>query len=340
MSISDRIQYLVTRVTTRLPESVLLRLSGEPAVVVDGQRLDAQAQLLRNVRHRRDPRRLIEPSVEAGRKRYRHETRIFRGPVTPVGSVRDFEIPGAAGPLRVRHYAPEDANAHDLLVYLHGGGFTIGDLDTHDEPCRILCRSANVHVLAVDYRLAPEHPFPAAIDDTLAALAWVQANMAHRISIGGDSAGANLATVASRMTKTRPFAQLLIYPTTDAVGEYRSKELFGEGQILTSVDGEAFLRCYLGGARVRADDPRVSPLYARDLEGMPPALIVTAGFDLLRDEGEKYGHALTAAGNTVCARRISELAHGFIHLTGVCNAARRAMLTIAEDWRSLLDRRS
>jgi acetyl esterase len=334
------LQYLITRAIVSLPESVLLRLAGEPPLVVDGQRFDAQAHLLRNVRRKQVPYRLLEPDVAAGRQRYRAETRIFRGPVTKVGSVRELQIDGAAGPMRARHYAPIDTASRDLLVYLHGGGFVTGDLDTHDEPCRQLCRHARTHVLSVDYRLAPEHPCPAALDDTLAALAWAQENFPLHISIGGDSAGANLATVAARLAAKKPFAQLLIYPTTDHAGAYRSKELFGEGHILTNVDVDAFRDCYLGATTIANEDTRVAPLRAADLAEMPPALLITAGFDLLRDEGEAYARKLAAAGVTVRSWCASSLPHGFTHMTGVCAAARDAALTIARDWRSLLDEQS
>lgn len=344
-SFSERVQYLAARLTAHLPERVQTALSGQPPLVVDGQRFDAHAQLLRNVRRGRIPDGLIQPSVEAGRRRYRRETRAFRGPVTEVGAVRDFEIAGPAGPLRLRHYAPSDAAepARHLTVYLHGGGYVIGDLDTHDEPCRLLCRHAGVDVLSVEYRLAPEHPFPAALEDTLAALRWAQSNAALggalRVSIGGDSAGANLAAVAARLATREgapPTAQLLIYPVTDSVTDRRSYALFGEGHLLTMTDREDFRRCYLEGSGTSSDDPRVSPLLARDLGGLPAALVITAGFDLLRDEGEAYADALAAAGNVVRRQRVSDLGHGFIHMTGVCRAARRAVLGIAAEWRALL----
>ncbi len=157
----ERAQYAAVRLMSRLPASVKIALSGEPPVIVDGQQLDPQLQLLRSIRRRRGTPGLIEPSIAAGRARYRRDARVFRGPVTAVGSVRDLEVPGGSGPLRARHYTPPDCRpAAALTVYLHGGGFVIGDLDTHDEPCRLLCRLAETHVLSVAYRLAPEHPFP------------------------------------------------------------------------------------------------------------------------------------------------------------------------------------
>jgi acetyl esterase len=179
----DRLQYLAARATEYLPDRAKIALSGEPAIVLDGQHLDPQAQLLRTARRRRMPFGLIEPTIAAGRARYRRQAEIFTGPRTAVGAVRDFDIPAPGGALRVRHYVPPDTTGSPLLVYLHGGGFVIGDLDTHDEPCRVLCRDAQTHVLSVEYRLAPEHPFPAALDDAHAALGWARANAA---SLGAD----------------------------------------------------------------------------------------------------------------------------------------------------------
>jgi acetyl esterase len=280
------------------------------------------------------------------RARFRREVLIYGGRKTRVGAVRDFEIPGAAGRLRVRHYAPH-APASDLLVYLHGGGFVIGDLETHDEPCRLLCLHASTHVLSVEYRLAPEHPFPAGLEDALAALRWAQGNAgalgadAARVSVGGDSAGGNLAAVAAQLAvrERPPFAQLLVYPATDSVREERpSKGLFGRGFFLARTDCDAFFDHYTARTGARRDDPRVSPLRAPDLSGLAPALVATAGFDYLRDEGDDYARALRDAGNTVEWRRFTSLAHGFINMTGVCPAARAALVEVARDWRALLER--
>ncbi|MEO8033290.1 MAG: alpha/beta hydrolase [Acidobacteriota bacterium] len=344
-TVSDRIQFFVARATSWLPASAQIFLSGQPKRIVDGQQFDPQAQLLGRLRPRKPGYGLIRPTVEAGRRRYRHDTNTFRGPVTTVGTVRELELPGPDGPLRARHYLPPTLPARDITLYLHGGGWVIGDLDTHDEPCRILCREAGIHVLSLEYRLAPEHKFPAALEDTLAALTWLRENAASlgadpaRISIGGDSAGANLATVASRIAadgNKPPAGQLLLYPPTDFKGKRRSHQLFGQEALLTLADGEDFARCYLEGTGAALDDPRVSPLFA-NLEKLPPAFVVTAGFDLLRDEGEAYADALAAAGNIVRQHRVTGFGHGFIHMTGVSKTARRAVQAIASEWRDLLD---
>ena len=345
LRLADRIERLAARVLVRLPGRWHVRMSGEPPVSADGLTLDPHVQLVRVLRQRRNRHGLCEPTLELARARYRREALLFRGPATQVGAVRDFTLPGQGGPLRVRHYAPAAGGAQPLTVYLHGGGFTIGDLDTHDEACRILCRHGRVHVLAVDYRLSPEHPFPAALDDAHTALRWTQAHAAElgadpaRVAIGGDSAGGNLAAVTAIQTRgdAPPAAQLLIYPATDARNTRPSQQLFGEGYFLSNADRAAFTGYYLGGTGVDPRDWRVAPLYAADLSGLPPALVVTAGFDMLRDEGEAYASALQAAGSPARLSRVDAHGHGFLHMTGVSPGARQAMIRIAEDWRALLE---
>ena len=345
----ERVQLITARALARLPAWLQLRLSGQPPVVVDGQTLDPHVQLLLAIHRRRTPYGLSQPTPAAARARFRRDMLAAAGTKTPVGAVRDFDIPRAdAAPLRVRHYAPPttDGHARPLLVYLHGGGFVIGDLDTHDEACRLVSLHADTHVLSVEYRLAPEHPFPAALDDAHAALAWAQENAAAlgadaaRVALGGDSAGGNLAAVAARLATragSPPAAQLLIYPATDAQTERPSHQLFGAGFFLTRADCDTFFAHYTEATGVGRDDPRVSPLCADDLAGLPPALVVTAGFDVLRDEGEEYATRLRAAGVTVQVLRFPALAHGFINLLGISPAARRATVEIARAWRTLVE---
>jgi acetyl esterase len=204
------------------------------------------------------------------------------------------------------------------------------------------------HVLSVEYRLAPEHPFPAGLDDAVAALRWAQANAGQfgsqpsRVSVGGDSAGGNLATVAAQLTSKQspPAAQLLIYPATDSAGEERaSKGLFGRGYFITRADCDAFFKHYTSGTGASPDNPRLSPLRAADLSGLAPALVATAGFDYLRDEGDAYARALKDAGSPVLFRRFPSLAHGFVNMTGVCPAANAALAEVAREWRALLEQK-
>lgn len=343
----ERVERAVARLLLRFPSRVLVALAGSEPLIIDDQRLDAGVHFLRVMRAKRVRHGLTEPTIDAGRARYRRDSRAFAGRRTDVGSVRDLTVSGAAGPLGARLYRPRGAGSDgSLLVSFHGGGFVIGDLDTHDEPCRVLCRLARTAVLSIAYRLAPEHPFPAAVDDALAAWRWACANAGtsgidrSRISIGGDSAGGNLAAVVSLLTARTgeaPAAQLLIYPSVDPVTVRRSRELFGAGLFLTTRDVEAFERAYRGGQSGEGSDSRVAPLLAADLEGLPPALVATAGFDVLRDEGEAFAAALEAAGNSVRLLRFPSLTHGFIHMTDVSPAARRAMREVATEFRALID---
>jgi acetyl esterase len=341
-------QALIVRALLGMPAPLRRLVCGEDAHVVDGQTLDPQLQVLRTLQRWRGARGLVEPTHRHGRRRFRREMMALNAPLTPVHAVRDLAIDGPGGRLPLRHYAPAPAPApRPLLVYLHGGGFVIGDLETHDEACRLLCVHADTHVLAVDYRLAPEHPFPAGLDDARAALRWATAHAATlgadpaRVAIGGDSAGANLATVAARLAAREgrdvPCAQLVVYPATDSGAERPSRTLFGQGYFLATKDRDAFTAFYVGGAGVDGDDPRVSPLRAPDLHGLPPALVVTAGFDMLRDEGEAYANALRDAGTVVRAMRLPSMGHGFVNMTGFVAGAHRAMVDVARAWRALVD---
>src|SRR4051812_7456191 len=175
----ERVERAVARALARLPGRIPGVLSGMPAIEAAGERLDGHVQLVLALRRRRGQPGLVEPDASTGRARFRRETQVF-APTSPtaVAAVRDFSIPGPGGDLRVRHYTPAEGAGAPLTVYAHGGGYVIGDLDTHDEACRLLCRHSGVHLLSVDYRLAPEHPFPAGLDDVRAALRWAQANAA------------------------------------------------------------------------------------------------------------------------------------------------------------------
>jgi acetyl esterase len=326
-----------------LPERVQLVLSGKKAIVRDGQTLAPELQLILAV----DERRSVAPVTSPAelRKQQNAGARLVAGRPTRVGHVRDLEIDGAAGKLRARHYAPERGEGAPLLVFLHGGGFVFGDLDTHDAPCRVLCRHGGMHVLAVDYRLAPEHPFPAAVDDARAGLRWAQEHAAElgadptRVGIGGDSAGANLSAaisiLAARDGGPAPTCQVLVYPAVDRTRPYRSIELFAEGFFLTRASIDWFHVQYGGKLRRHDRDPRLGPLHADTLVGLAPALVVTAGFDPLRDEGEAYAAALQAHGTTAVLRRFDSLIHGFFNLVGVSPACRDAVVEIAGASRAL-----
>lgn len=343
-SLIDRLRGVAARLLDRTPAGLRLGLSGRRPIRVDGQTLDPTLQMALALRPREDrPRLILEDPVRA-RANLRRVILAVQSTPTAVGRTDDVSIAGPAGALAARLYVPDGVRRPPLLVYFHGGGFTQGDLDTHDEPCRILCREAGQAVLSVDYRLAPEHPFPAAIEDASGALRWAQENAGRLgadpgfVAVGGDSAGGNLAAVVAQLTRDDrpPAGQLLIYPSADRITDRPSRHLF-DGFFLPEAEREAFHHVYTAGTGVSEQDPRISPMYGR-LGGLAPALVVTAGFDVLRDEGEAYAAALRDAGTRVEDFRESAMGHGFINLTGVSRAARLATVRIAHRWRDVVNR--
>ncbi|MBL0172071.1 MAG: alpha/beta hydrolase [Gemmatimonadaceae bacterium] len=345
-SARERLEGQLARALAHVPGAWLLRLIGERPLVVDGRTLDAHLQFLLAAQRRKRRIGLTEPTPASGRARYRRETQAVAAVPTPVAAVREMVVDGDSGPLAARHYAPmvlDDAPI-PLLLFLHGGGFVIGDLDTHDEQCRLLCRHGTMHVVSVAYRLAPEHPFPNAVDDACAALRWALANAQSlgadpsMVCIGGDSAGANLAAGASLALarEGRPIAaQLLLYPATDANGVFPSRTTFSAGYLLEMRDVDAFSLHYLGADQAVGDDPRASPARATDLSLSPPTMVVTAGFDVLRDEGQAFAAALRSAGVRVHEHCADGLVHGFLHLTTVVPAARQFARKIATDFSAM-----
>jgi acetyl esterase len=255
-------------------------------------------------------------------------------PDEPVAGVEDRTLEGG---LRLRLYRPEGKGPFPLLLYFHGGGWVIGDLESHDHVCRALSRRAALLVISVDYRLSPETPFPGPLDDCAAALVWAADHAAEfggdarRMAVGGDSAGANLAAgLALRVRDQggpRIGFQLLIYPVTDRNFETVSYREFASGYGLTRNNMQWFWDCYLptGGAL----PPEAAPLRARDLRGLPPAFVVTAEFDVLRDEGEAYARRLHKEGVAVRGIRFLGMNHGFIRMGAVYRQADRALTELA-----------
>jgi acetyl esterase len=346
LTVVERCTHRAVQALAALPPRAQVRLSGKPPIFIDGQALAPEMQLTLALLDRRGETSLEALSPDDARRERRRLAKIFAGKVDAVGAVADLEIE-AEVPLRARHYAPLDASRDQpLLVFFHGGGFVYGDLDTHDGVCRLLCRHVGAHVLAIDYRLAPEDPFPAAVEDARAALRWACAHAGElgadprKIGVAGDSAGGNLAAVAAQLAAQDggppPVLQLLIYPATDCTRRRRSRELFGEGFFLTGSQMDWFEASYLGSVGdASGGDPRASPLLAEDLSGLAPAIVVTAGFDPLRDEGEDYAEALRAAGSPVMLRRFPGFVHGFIGAAGVSRACRDAVVEIAGATRAM-----
>ncbi|OBI44528.1 alpha/beta hydrolase [Mycobacterium colombiense] len=328
VSLASRIQGAVTGVGAKvipwIPTAIRRGLVRGRSVIIDGNTLDPTLQLmLSGLRAVGIDGLVVDDDPQASRAQMRESTVGFPGPQIHV-DVDELSLPGPAGDIPARHYRPAGGEAAPLLVFYHGGGWSIGDLDTHDALCRLTCRDAGIHVLSIDYRLAPEHPAPAAIEDAYAAFTWAYRHAAElgatpgRVAVGGDSAGGNLAAVVSQMARDEgapaPALQWLIYPRTDFTAQNRSLTLFSRGFLLTKRDIDWFESQYLRRSELDRTDPRVSPALAESLTGLAPALIAVAGFDPLRDEGESYAEALRAAGVAVDLRYLGSLTHGFANL--------------------------
>lgn len=249
---------------------------------------------------------LHEGTPQEGRAAYLAMTLGTRSPeqVVPVGSVQDTTVPGAVGPLKARIYRPQGTGPFPTVAFFHGGGYVIGDLDTHDNMCREICRSAQAVVVAVDYRLAPEHPFPAGLEDAVAAARWVVAHVQElggtdQVGVVGDSAGGNFSAVVAQQLHAQGIAlaaQFLIYPSVDhAAAVYPSLEQNSKGYFL-ELDTMAWFYQHYAGTYANTLDPRLAPLQAPSLQGLPRAVVATAEFDPLRDAGAAYVAALNAAG--------------------------------------------
>jgi acetyl esterase len=332
---TSRMQGAVTNVGVKvipwIPTPARGVLSGGRSVVIDGNTLDPTLQLmLSGMRLAGIDGLVIDDDPAVSRNQLREMSVGFPGPQIHV-TVNDLSIPGPAGEIPARHYRPASGGSttvEDLLVFYHGGGWAIGDLDTYDALCRLTCRDAGIHVLSVDYRLAPEHPAPAAVEDAYAAFRWASEHADElgvspgRIAVGGDSAGGNLAAVVCQLARDEapntgshtPVLQWLLYPRTDCTARTRSLGLFARGFLLTKRDIDWFHAQYLRDSGLDPADPRVSPLLGESLSGLAPALIAVAGFDPLRDEGESYAAALRAAGTPVDLRSMRSLTHGFANL--------------------------
>jgi acetyl esterase len=293
---------------------------------------------------------LSQGTPESARAGFRFMTVDMRQPssVVPVKETEDISIATDSGTIDARIYRPDTDTTGTLptVVFVHGGGFVIGDIETHDNQCRTVCAGADAVVVSIDYRLAPEAPWPAAVEDAHAALRWAAAHIdelggdIHRLAVAGDSAGGNISAVVAQLCRDEGpqlAAQLLIYPGTDmdADGPYQSRVDNAEGYFLTADDMMWFSDHYVGAASDRAD-PRMSPLKAADLAGLAPAVVVTGEFDPLRDEGEAYAEALRAAGVEVDAQRYDGMIHGFFDMGPLSKAAQAATDDTIRRFRALL----
>jgi acetyl esterase len=353
MRLTSRMQGVVTSVGVNvipwIPTAVRRALVRGRSVIIDGNTLDPTLQLmLSGLRAVGIDGLVVDDDPEVSRASLREQIVGLPGPQVHV-EVDELSLPGPAGAIGARHYRPAATETPaPVLVFYHGGGWAIGDLDTYDALCRLICRDAGIHVLSVDYRLAPEHPAPAGIDDAYAAFTWAFEHAEElgaapgRVAVGGDSAGGNLAAVVSQLARDEggpaPVLQWLIYPRTDSTAHTRSLSLFSRGFVLTKRDIDWFESQYLRGSGIDRSDPRISPLLAESLSGVAPALIAVAGFDPLRDEGEAYATALREAGTAVDLRYMGSLTHGFVNLFKLGGGSLRATNELISALRAHLSR--
>jgi acetyl esterase len=284
----------------------------------------------------------VEMSPDEARAAY-VEMAAMQGEPEEVASVADRAVPGPVGAVPIRVYRPDLNATLPVFIYYHGGGWEVGDLDSHDPLCRQIANAAGCAVVAVDYRLAPENKYPAAAEDAYAVAAWLAKEGAtlgldgDRIAVGGDSAGGNLAAVVPLMARARQgptiAAQILVYPITNHRFDTPSYREHGQGFILAAELMQQFWRCYLAD-ETDGEQPYASPLRAPDLGGLPRALVMTAGFDVLRDEGEAYGERLRAAGVDTTIHRYDGMMHGFLQFGSVIPEAHDAVREIALELQS------
>jgi acetyl esterase len=298
--------------------------------------LDPQARALLDAAKASGAPEMWELTPDQARAEYLRRTERVRADVD-IYRVEDRQIPGPVQPIKVRIYTPQASQEQaslPVLVWYHGGGFVIGDLDSHDSACRALANQTECLVVAVDYRLAPEHKFPGAVEDCEAALHWVAAHATElggdpgRIAVGGDSAGGNLAAVVALLAREKGGPklcfQLLIYPCVAPEPETPSHHQFAEGYLLTRKTITWFFKQYLRSSKDTLD-PRYAPLEEKDLSSLPPSLVIVAGFDPLRDEGVDYAKALIEAGNKVTLSNYQGMIHGFYLMGGMIDKANQAI---------------
>jgi acetyl esterase len=311
-----------------------------PEPIIRNERLHPEVRALLAMMDAQGAPPLESQDPAAARASRTEPMKMLGGEPDTLGRVEDLSIPVPGGKLPVRLYASEHGGIRPALIYFHGGGFVFGNLETHDAVCRALAKESGAVVISVDYRLSPENKFPAAVEDSYAATVWAAANAerlgidARRIAVGGDSAGGNLATVIAMRCRDAGgpalAAQLLLYPVTDlSTFETGSHRELGEGYFLTRAGMEWFKGHYLASAD-QARHPEASPLLAPDVSGLPPALVITAEFDPLRDEGEAYAQRLQQAGVRVTVTRYPGMIHGFVSMRGVLAGGRQAIQEAAK----------
>jgi acetyl esterase len=333
------LQAFVLRRLLEAPGVLTRGLGTEPPSILDGQTLDPQLALLVRLARLAKAPGIESMTPDEARGRAEVEYPMLAGRPRPVERTVDLEARRGTATIPLRLYVPRNVERPaPALVWLHGGGWVVGSIATHDAPSRLFAELAGCAVVSVGYGLAPEHRFPSAVEDVVAAFCHVVEHAGElgldprAIGVGGDSAGGNLAAVLCHEARERgfprPALQVLIYPVTDLSQSSESYRTFADGYLLTAKAMAWFIEHYLGDTAL-ASDPRASPLHSQNFSELPPALIHTAGFDPLRDEGRSYAERLASAGNLLGYTCHADLAHGYWAIAGSVRAARRALADIA-----------
>lgn len=330
LSAFDRAQRGLFQAAGLFPAPVLGLVTRFTKVNSDGEHLAPEMALV-STATAKVPGMAMSSRPPAGARKQLDATAASMAETFPAFAIEeDLEFDGPGGPIGATRYRVETGEARGLILFFHGGGYVVGSRGSHDSAVRALALASGADVLSVDYRLAPEAKFPAAVDDALAAWRFAVDQAPGwgidpaQIVVSGDSAGGCLAAVVAQQTRGEPVVpklQLLIYPVTDMDGDSPSRREFSAGYFLTAADIDYFTEHYLSD-RAEAADPRVSPLLADDLTGLPPAFVVVAGFDPLRDEGIAYAEAMRAAGVPVTLERAGSMIHGFVNMGLISPAAR------------------
>lgn len=349
-------QARTTRVLAKLPDRVLMTLVKRIDPQPRFNSADPLMQLIMAANNMGSGSTLITSNIKSSRQRFNSSVSALQGVKPAVHSIRDLSFKNRHKQrIKLRHYVPKlattqsakNAAALPLVVFFHGGGFSLGNIETHDEFCHYLCHYAGFSVLSVDYRLSPEYAAPAAIHDCMDAVVWASENVqklgykAGKIIVAGDSAGGNLATmVCQQMAKTKndvcPIMQWLIYPVTDAKGHYASHKTYGTGTLLSLRDKDLFESFYASDSKLAQDNLINSPIHG-ELTDQPPAYISVAELDILSDEGEAYAQRLEENGVTVAYDKAIGLPHGFINLVSIHPGARRQTIKMIKDMREFYE---
>lgn len=349
MSISSKIMYKTqgpsARLIDKLPAAVQNQIARRLGYQYDFDGLNPFYKCLLAAQHLQKKHSFIEADYQKSRRVFKAQMQSLCTHPTAIKSVKELKLSLPQGVINARHYHPQPKKSLPLIVFYHGGGWIVGDLNTHDEACRLLAKHANAQVLSIEYPLAPEHSPAQIVGACVESLEWIHQNSKdfniqnNRIAVAGDSAGGNLSAVVSQKTQYTvyaPSAQLLIYPGIDFKQRYPSYEKFKAGVVLTEQDIDIVTKLYPNKYQMMLNDPLISPMYG-DLKQVAPAFVLTAGFDLLHDEGQIYADKLKAAGVATYYTEAKDQTHGFINFTTIHNAAKQHWIKAAQDFRKFWD---